>query len=160
MTVGIEIERKFLVIGDAWRTPTGVAIGQGYLNRDKQRTVRVRVAGSQAFLTIKGPSQGATRQEFEYPIPVADAQQLFELCDGTVIRKTRHVVMHDGNRWEIDEFHADNQGLIVAEIELITEDQAFAKPAWLDREVTDDPRYFNSNLISHPFCQWDLPPAS
>lgn len=158
--MGIEIERKFLVIGDAWRTPNGIAIGQGYLNREKQRSVRVRVAGSHGFLTIKGPSHGAIRQEFEYPTPVADALQLLELCDGTLIRKTRYVVMHDGNRREIDEFHPDNQGLIVAEIELITEDQSFAKPDWLDREVTDDPRYFNSNLISHPFCQWDLPPAS
>jgi CYTH domain-containing protein len=157
--MGIEIERKFLVIGDAWRTPTGTAIGQGYLNRDKQRTVRVRVAGSQAFLTIKGPSHGATRQEFEYPIPVADAHLLFGLCDGTVIRKTRHVVMHDGNCWEVDEFHADNQGLIVAEIELTTEDQTFTKPDWLGREVTDDPRYFNSNLIAHPFCKWNPSPA-
>ena len=158
--MGIEIERKFLVIGDAWRTPTGVAIGQGYLNRDKNRTVRVRVAGSQAFLTIKGPSRGATRQEFEYPIPVEDALQLLELCDGTVIRKTRHLVIQDGNRWEVDEFHADNQGLVVAEIELTTEDQTFAKPDWLGREVTDDPRYFNSNLISRPFCQWDSSPAT
>jgi CYTH domain-containing protein len=158
--MGIEIERKFLVIRDAWRTPTGVAIGQGYLNRDKQRTVRVRLAGSQAFLTIKGPSHGATRQEFEYPIPVEDALQLLELCDGTVIRKTRHLVIHDGNHWEVDEFHAENQGLVVAEIELTTEDQTFAKPDWLGREVTDDTRYFNSNLISHPFCQWDPSPAT
>ena len=158
--MGIEIERKFLVIGDAWRTPTGVAIGQGYLNRDKNRTVRVRLAGSQAFLTIKGPSQGATRQEFEYPIPVEDALQLLELCDGTVIRKTRHLVLHDGNRWEVDEFQADNQGLIVAEIELATEDQIFTKPDWLGLEVTDDTRYFNSNLISHPFCHWDTSPTT
>lgn len=158
--MGIEIERKFLVIGDAWRTPTGVAIGQGYLNRDKNRTVRVRLADSQAFLTIKGPSQGATRQEFEYPIPLEDALQMLELCDGTVIRKTRHLVIHDGNRWEVDEFHAENQGLVFAEIELTTEDQTFAKPDWLGREVTDDPRYFNSNLISHPFFQWAPSPAT
>jgi CYTH domain-containing protein len=156
--MGIEIERKFLVIGDAWRTATGTEIGQGYLNRDKSRTVRVRLAGTLAFLTVKGLSQGATRQEFEYPIPLGDALQLFELCDGTVIRKTRHVVMHDGNRWEVDEFHADNQGLVVAEIELTTEDQTFAKPDWLGKEVTDDPKYFNSNLIASPFCQWSPQP--
>jgi CYTH domain-containing protein len=153
--VGVEIERKFLVIGDAWRTQTGVAIGQGYLNRDKNRTVRVRLAGDEAFLTIKGPSLGATRQEFEYPIPMEDALQLLQLCDGPSIRKTRHVVMNDGNRWEVDEFHAENQGLIVAEIELSTEDQTISKPDWIGKEVTDDPRYFNSNLIAHPFCQWD-----
>lgn len=157
--MGVEIERKFLVIGDAWRHQSGTEIGQGYLNRDKERTVRVRLSGREAFLTIKGPSRGARRQEFEYPIAASDAMELFALCDGTVIRKTRYVVIHDTNRWEVDEFHAENQGLIVAEIELTDEGQAFTKPDWLGKEVTDDPRYFNSNLISHPFCQWNPTPA-
>lgn len=157
--MGVEIERKFLVVGDAWRQQSGTEIGQGYLNRDKARTVRVRLAGEEAFLTIKGPNRGAKRQEFEYPISASDAMELFALCDGAVIRKTRYAVMHDGNRWEVDEFHADNHGLVVAEIELSDEDQVFSKPDWLGEEVSDDPRYFNSNLISHPFCQWDLSPA-
>lgn len=152
--MGIEIERKFLVTGDGWRTATGITIGQGYLNLDKARTVRVRLAGNQAFLTVKGLSQGATRQEFEYPIPVDDAKQMFELCEGGAILKTRHMVIHDGIKWEVDEFHAANQGLVVAEIELTSEDQIFTKPDWLGKEVTDDPRYFNSNLILNPYKQW------
>ena len=152
--MGIEIERKFLVVGDAWRAAPAVPYAQGYLNRDKQRTVRVRVVRDEAWLTIKGASVGATRAEFEYPIPVADAEQLLALCDGPVIRKTRRVVEHAGARWEVDEFEGDNAGLVVAEIELPSEDAPFERPAWLGAEVTHDPRYFNSSLATAPYSTW------
>jgi CYTH domain-containing protein len=152
--MGVEIERKFLVKGNGWRTNAGTVIGQGYLNRDKNRTVRVRITGDQAFLTIKGPSVGASRLEYEYAIPTPDGLELLQLCEGTPISKTRHIVYIGEMKWEIDEFHGANDGLVVAEIELVTEDQAFALPDWIDREVTDDPRYFNSNLIEHPFSKW------
>ena len=152
--MGIEIERKFLVVGDGWRRGEGVPYAQGYLNRDPSRTVRVRIAGARAFLTVKGISQGATRQEFEYEIPVADARQLLELSDGPVVRKTRRLVEHAGSTWEVDEFEGDNAGLVVAELELESEAQAYARPDWLGREVTDDPRYYNSNLATNPYRNW------
>lgn len=152
--MAIEIERKFLVNGTAWQQAPGVLYRQGYLNRDKTRTVRVRVAGDAAFLTIKGVSVGATRAEFEYPIPVADAQALLALCDGPLVEKTRHVLNHEGTAWEVDVFAGDNAGLVVAEVELASEDQPFARPDWLGAEVTHDARYFNSNLASHPFTKW------
>jgi len=158
--VATEIERKFLVVGSAWRTGSGIRIWQGYLNRDKARTVRVRVAGEQAFLTVKGPSIGATRAEFEYAISVSDAEQMRLLCDGPVVQKTRHMVVHGGFTWEVDAFLGENAGLVVAEIELESEEQQFAVPSWAGREVTDDPRYFNSNLASHPYSMWrELPSA-
>jgi len=152
--MAVEIERKFLVTGTAWQRAPGVLYRQGYLNRDKARTVRVRVAGDAAFLTIKGVSVGATRAEFEYPISLADAQTLLTLCDGPLIEKTRHVLTHAGTVWEVDVFAGDNTGLVVAEVELASEDQFFALPDWLGEEVTHDARYFNSNLAVHPFRQW------
>lgn len=152
--MGTEIESKFLVTGTDWRTADGQRIVQGYLNRDKQRTVRVRIAGAQAFLTIKGMTSGATRAEFEYPIPLADAEALLALCDGPLIDKIRHRVDHAGLVWEIDEFSGDNAGLVVAEVELSDEDQAVALPPWVTTEVTADSRYFNSSLATHPFKQW------
>lgn len=152
--MGIEIERKFLVSGDAWRNNSGVLYRQGYLNRDKARTVRVRLAGDAAYLTVKGQSTGASRAEFEYPIPCADAVALLALCDGPLIEKTRYIVLHAGMRWEVDEFAGDNAGLVVAELELASEDQAFEHPAWLGAEVTHNARYFNSNLATHPFRVW------
>ncbi len=152
--MAIEIERKFLVVGDAWRTANGTRIWQGYLNRNKDRTVRVRVAGEQAYLTVKGATSGATRAEFEYEIPLADAEQLLAMCDGPVIQKVRHSFMHDGFIWDVDEFFGDNAGLVVAEIELRSQDQAFTKPSWVGREVTDDQRYYNSNLASNPYAAW------
>ena len=155
--MGIEIERKFLVVGDAWKLAPAVPYAQGYLNRDKQRTVRVRVVEGQAWLTIKGVSAGATRAEFEYAIPVADAEQLLALCDGPLVRKLRRVVVHEGSTWEIDEFQGDNAGLVVAEIELRSEDEAFAAPAWLGEEVTHDARYFNSSLATAPYSTWREP---
>ena len=152
--MGIEIERKFLVVGDAWRAAPALAYAQGYLNRDPQRTVRVRVVRQQAWLTIKGANSGAVRAEFEYPIPLSDAEQLLALCDGPLVRKLRRKVEHAGHTWEIDEFQGDNAGLVVAEIELPAEDAAFARPGWLGAEVTHDPRYFNSNLASRPYSTW------
>ncbi|WP_394790578.1 CYTH domain-containing protein [Rhodoferax sp.] len=152
--MAIEIERKFLVVGSDWRQGAGTVFSQGYLNRDKARTVRVRVAGAQGFLTIKGANQGATRAEFEYEIPLSDAEQLLALCEGPIIQKVRRVLVHAGATWEVDEFDGLNAGLVVAEIELVSEDQAFERPAWLGREVTDDARYFNSNLAKTPFSAW------
>ncbi len=155
--MGTEIERKFLVTGDDWRQAPADAYAQGYLNRDQQRTVRVRVARGAAWLTVKGANRGATRAEFEYEIPVADAEQLLALCDGPIVRKWRRVVVHEGATWEVDEFLGDNAGLVVAEIELAHEDQPFARPPWLGKEVTHDARYFNSNLAAAPYSSWKMP---
>lgn len=150
-----EIERKFLVTGNTWRTGNPTPFRQGYLNRDKERTVRVRIAGTHAFLTIKGPSIGASRAEFEYEIPVTDAEQLLLLCDGPLIEKTRYLVQHHGMTWEVDEFHGANAGLVVAEIELQSEMQGFSKPEWVNTEVTNDKRYYNSNLATNPYKNWN-----
>jgi CYTH domain-containing protein len=152
--MGIEIERKFLVNTNSWRQSPGEQIAQGYLNRDKQRTVRIRIAGSHAFLTIKGQSIGAIRTEYEYPIPVDDAQQLLALCQGPIIQKVRHLVHFEGFTWEVDEFLGDNAGLVIAEIELESEGQHFHKPDWVGQEVTHDPRYFNSALSEKPYSTW------
>jgi CYTH domain-containing protein len=152
--MSVEIERKFLVTGSEWRQAKGIHFCQGYLNRDKERTVRVRLSGESAFLTIKGLTEGASRAEFEYEIPVAHAEQLLRLCDGPIIQKVRHVVEYEGLIWEVDEFLGENEGLIVAEVELEREDQPFKRPSWLGQEVTDDPRYFNSNLCKNPYCKW------
>ena len=149
-----DIERKFLVEGDGWRTDEGVRICQGYLNRDKERTVRVRIAGEKAFVTIKGISSGATRAEFEYAIPVADAEALLQMCDGPLIEKTRHIVICAGTKWEVDEFYGANAGLVVAEVELETEEQTFERPEWLSAEVTEDVRYYNANLAVQPYDSW------
>jgi len=152
--MAIEIERKFLVAGEGWRQAAPLRICQGYLNRDADRTVRVRIAGERAYLTIKGRTKTIARPEFEYEIPVVDAEQLLELCERPILEKHRHVLVHAGSRWEVDEFHGDNEGLIVAEIELEREDQTFERPSWLHTEVTHDPRYFNSNLSARPYRTW------
>jgi CYTH domain-containing protein len=151
-----EIERKFLVVGDEWRSgAAGKPFRQGYLSTVKERTVRVRVTGDEALLTVKGITIGASRTEFEYPIPVDDATRMLdELCERPIISKTRFIVEHEGHIWEIDEFAGVNQGLVVAEIELARENEPFELPAWAGEEVTDDPRYFNANLISHPYTEW------
>ena len=158
--MSIEIERKFLVVGTAWRQGSGVRFSQGYLNRDKDRTVRVRLAGDQAFLTIKGRSAGASRAEFEYEVPLADGQELLKLCERPLIEKIRRVIPHEGSTWEVDEFLGENAGLVVAEIELQSEDQAFARPEWLGEEVTSDSRYFNSSLSLNPFSHWKAEPGT
>jgi CYTH domain-containing protein len=152
--MAIEIERKFLTVNDAWRSASAVYFCQGYLNRSKERTVRIRVAGELGFLTIKGASTGASRAEFEYEIPLADAKQLLALCDGPLIEKYRRNITFAGMLWEVDEFLGDNQGLVVAEIELESESQSFSKPDWIGEEVTQDARYYNSNLSINPFSNW------
>lgn len=152
--MAVEIERKFLVHGNAWRDAPATYYSQGYLNRAKERTVRVRIAGEEAFLTIKGVSVGATRAEFEYPIPLWDARNLLALCEQPLIEKYRRKILYEGFIWEVDEFLGENLGLVVAEIELPAEDTAFVKPAWVGVEVTSDPRYYNANLSSQPYTQW------
>ncbi len=151
-----EIERKFLVNGDEWRKgATGSVYHQGYLCHTPERTVRVRLATGRGFVTIKGVTKGAVRDEFEYEVPAADAKaMLAHLCEKPLIEKTRYLVKHAGLTWEIDEFHGDNAGLIVAEVELQSADQQIEKPAWIGLEVTDDPRYYNANLVNRPFKAW------
>jgi adenylate cyclase len=154
--VGVEIERKFLLAGDSWRAlGQPVLLRQGYLSSDPERVVRVRVEGNHACITIKGRSSGATRGEWEYPIPLTDANELLErLCQQPIVEKYRSKVEFAGNVWEVDEFIGVNQGLVLAEIELQAEDQAFDKPEWIGAEVTDDKRYYNSNLVRHPYSSW------
>nr|WP_314629335.1 CYTH domain-containing protein [uncultured Janthinobacterium sp.] len=154
--MGIEIERKFLLAGDAWRTlGQPVLLRQGYLSSARERVVRVRIEGEQAMLTIKGANVGATRGEWEYPIPLADAAELLDgLCEQPLIEKYRYRIEHAGMVWEVDEFLGANAGLVVAEIELASEDQPFEKPDWIGAEVSGDARYYNANLIRHPFSQW------
>jgi len=152
--VSTEIERKFLVRGTDWRQGAPVRLRQGYLNRDKERTVRVRIAGSRAYLTIKGLTRGVSRPEFEYEIPLQDGEALLTLCDGVPLEKDRYTLQHAGATWEVDEFLGANAGLAIAEIELNDERQEFERPGWLSTEVTDDPRYFNSSLIAAPYGTW------
>jgi adenylate cyclase len=161
--MGIEIERKFLVTSDAWRAAARevVVMAQGYLNDlatvdsgAMNTSMRVRIAGDQAFLNLKSRELGHTRQEFDYQIPVADARALLALCVGGVIDKRRHHVEHAGHLWEVDEFLGDNAGLVVAEIELDDAAESFAKPEWLGEEATNTPRYYNLALASRPYSQW------
>ncbi len=150
-----EIERKFLVRSDEWRSlaqPTRYR--QGYLSSVKERVVRVRTIGDRGFLTIKGINKGLTRLEFEYDVPLDDAVALLELCEEPIIEKDRSKISFGGLIWEVDEFFGDNAGLIVAEVELEDESQAFDKPPWVGQEVSGDPRYFNSNLIKKPYTSW------
>jgi adenylate cyclase len=151
-----EIERKFLVTGDGYKDEgLPVMIRQGFLSTDPERVVRVRTAGEEGFITVKGLSRGATRQEFEYGIPATDADYLLDhLCFRPLIEKIRYKVPFGGFTWEVDEFFGDNAGLVVAEIELDQEEQEFPKPSWIGREVTGDSRYFNANLVERPFKSW------
>ena len=151
-----EVERKFLVKNRDYRKEAGyVVIRQGFLNRNKKRVVRVRVMGEKAYLTIKGLTTGASRMEFEYPIPKTEAVELLEnLCEKPMIEKRRYILEVEEFTWEVDEFLGDNEGLIVAEIELEHEEQNFPKPAWLGEEVTYEPKYYNANLINKPFNSW------
>ena len=152
-----EIERKFLVKNESFKLfSTGVLYRQGYLNRDKHRTVRVRVAGEQAFLTIKGLTNGMERLEFEYPIAVSDANEMLEtMCPKPLIEKYRFNIMADGHLWEVDEFTGDNEGLIVAEVELKSSDEEVIIPDWVGAEVTGELKYYNSNLVINPFKNWN-----
>ncbi|MFC3109417.1 CYTH domain-containing protein [Undibacterium arcticum] len=154
--MGVEIERKFLLRGDGWRgLGQRVLLRQGYLSSDPARVVRVRIEGESAMLTIKGRNTGASRGEWEYPIPLADAQVFLDtLCQQPIIEKYRSRIAHAGMVWEVDEFLGANAGLVLAEIELTAEDQPFARPDWVGDEVTDDPRYYNANLIARPFSVW------
>ncbi len=152
--MGKEIERKFMVKEGPWRNAKGTRYRQGYLNSAKERSVRVRTMEDKAYLTIKGIAIGASRMEFEYEIPLQDANELLEICEKPLIEKTRYRVQEGGFVWEVDEFFRENQGLIVAEVELESEDQEFPKPDWVGEEVTGDPRYFNSNLIKNPYTNW------
>lgn len=153
--MAIEIERKFLLVGDGWRSLVGTSslLRQAYLGGDSV-SVRVRIDGDTANLNIKSRTLGMARSEFEYAIPMADAQDLLALASGPILEKTRHRVEHAGHVWEIDEFAGDNAGLIVAEIELDTIDETFQRPEWIGREVTDDPRYYNLNLSREPYSRW------
>ena len=154
--MGTEIERKFLLRDDSWKAgAAGKRYRQGYLSAEVERNVRIRIAGDRAFLTVKGRAQGITRLEFEYDVPLADAERMLdELCLKPLIEKTRYVLVHRGMTWEIDEFAGDNAGLVVAEIELDEEAQEIEFPRWVGREVTDDPRYLNANLVEKPYTTW------
>lgn len=152
----VEIERKFRVKGRPWEhAGPGVSIRQGYLARGPGAVVRVRVAGSEAWLTVKGPTQGISRLEFEVAIAFADAERMLELCDGYIVEKTRYRVGYEGELFEVDVFEAENAGLVVAELELQSEDQTFARPPWLGAEVSSDSAYRNSELSVRPYSVWD-----
>jgi CYTH domain-containing protein len=154
--VATEIERKYLVVDDAWRAGViGTVFRQGYLSTVKERIVRVRVAGDRGYLTVKGITIEAARSEFEYEIPAGEAAQMLdELCERPLIEKTRYKVEDAGLTWDIDEFAGVNEGLTIAEVEIEDKGQTITPPKWVGDEVTDDPRYFNSNLIAHPFTEW------
>jgi adenylate cyclase len=152
-----EIERKFLVTGDAWRALAvrRARMSQGYIAASAGASVRVRITGDVAHLNIKVGGLEAVRQEFEYPIPVADGEALLAAARGPLIEKTRHFVPHEGFEWEVDEFHGANAGLVVAELELDSEHQAFARPAWIGAEVTHLARYYNVSLVDRPYAVWE-----
>ena len=152
----VETERKFLLASDDWQEAVreSRALRQGYLAESENASVRIRtIDDAEAVITVKSRGHGISRPEYEYSIPIEHARELLELCGGAVLEKRRHIVMHDDNRWEIDVYSGSLQGLVVAELELGAEDQHFARPVWLGREVSDDPRYFNSAL-----ARQDRPP--
>jgi adenylate cyclase len=155
--VAIEIERKFLVEGDAWRRDVEkrAELRQGYLAVNDCCAVRVRLDDERARLNIKRATLDLRRHEYEYEIPLAEAREMLDLlCDGRQLVKTRHYLHHTGHLWEVDEFHGANAGLVVAEIELAAEDEVFARPPWLGKEVSGDPRYLNSSLAQRPYSGW------
>ncbi len=155
--MGTEIERKFLLANDDWRgLGEGKLYCQGYICSGGQGTVRVRTIGDNGFLTIKGPTRGLVRAEYEYPIPVADAREMLaNLCRGPLVEKIRYTIDFAGSIWEIDEFKNENDGLVVAEIELEQPQQQFVMPPWVGTEVSNDPRYRNSSLVINPYNSWD-----
>ncbi len=153
----LEIERKFLVVDESWRkeADTGIGMRQGYLSRNDKNSVRVRIAGDKASLNIKSATPGCVRREYEYPIPVAEAEELLAgLCIDEIIEKTRYHVRVGEFVFEIDVFSGTNRGLVVAEIELEDLNQDFPRPAWLGREVSDEIRYYNSQLAHYPYREW------
>ncbi|HJR69919.1 MAG TPA: CYTH domain-containing protein [Gammaproteobacteria bacterium] len=151
-----EIERKFLLTSEGWRAlaERQQRMTQGYIAGSDRTSVRVRIAGDDAWLNIKSGGFVASRLEYEYALPVADARELLAVAVGPLIEKTRHFVPYGGMEWEVDEFHGDNLGLVVAELELDREDQAFARPPWAGAEVTHLPRYYNVSLVNHPYRRW------
>ena len=153
--MGTEIERKFLVTDESWKSMAQPDYCcQGYLNPDPHRTVRVRIMAGCGWLTVKGATLDNTRPEFEYPVPVNEAQSMMKLCQASLIEKNRYSIRFREQTWEIDEFLGENAGLLIAEIELQSPDQIIEKPPWLGAEVSDDPRYFNSQLAQNPFRRW------
>ena len=155
--MALEIERKYLIDLEKIGTlENGVRIKQGYLSTNKDAVVRVRVKNDKAYLTIKGSNSGIVRLEFEYEIPLNEANEMLEkLCQKPVIDKTRYLIKHDIHTWEVDIFYGDNEGLVVAEVELSSEDEHINLPIWVKEEVSHDDRYFNSNLMKHPFKDWE-----
>jgi adenylate cyclase len=151
-----ETERKFLVKDDSYKKlGKGEYLHQGFLSTNEERVVRVRIKGGQAWLTIKGKTAGATRAEYEYEIPKSDAEYMLQhLCLKPTIEKHRYIIQHASFTWEVDEFHGENEGLVVAEIELPSEDTPFDLPTWVGEEVTGEPRYFNANLVKRPYNSW------
>lgn len=151
-----EIERKYLVRNDDWRAgAVGVPIRQGYLSSDPRAVVRVRIEGTRGLLTVKGPSSGITRDEFEYPVPLEDAWEMLDrLCDGRIVHKTRYRVTAGARVWMVDEFHAGNEGLVLAEVELESEGEVVEPPDWAGDEVSSDPRYTNVALAKRPWGEW------
>lgn len=150
-----EIERKFLVLRDKWQPKDkGERICQGYLSEDKERTVRVRLKGEKAFLTVKGKNDGISRAEFEYEIPVKDGEAMLKLCRKPLVEKIRYCEEVAGHVWEIDCFYGANDGLIMAEVELANAVEEVILPSWAGKEVSADSRYYNANLRQHPYCEW------
>ncbi len=154
--MGVEIERKFLVIGNGYRKGcSGIFCKQGYLASEPNCTVRVRIIGDKGFLTVKGAVNGLFRTEYEYEIPVSDAEKMLdELCPKPLIEKHRYTVNISGLVWDIDEFHGQNEGLVIAEVNLHSESQQISLPDWVGREVSSDARYYNVNLAKNPYCRW------
>lgn len=154
--MGKEIEKKFLLAGNGWQgLDEGKEYCQGYLNSEKGRTVRVRTIGNRGILTIKGPNDRGARLEYEYDIPFVDAREMLDLlCHKPLIEKIRYCIPFAGFVWEVDEFKGENEGLLIAEIELDHVGQEFTKPAWIGREVTADNRYYNANLVRNPYSAW------
>lgn len=156
--MGLEIERKFLIKQNKWQPPNqGKVYRQGYIYTHNGSTVRIRVAGNEGYLTLKSKTTGCTRAEFEYAIPLAEAEEMLELlCDRPLIEKIRYRVTFNGCIWEVDRFLGENEGLMLAEIELETENQHLLLPEWIDTEVTEEQRYYNSNLAKNPYTNWEV----
>ncbi|MDX2442982.1 MAG: CYTH domain-containing protein [Bacteroidales bacterium] len=155
--MGVEIERKFLIIGDYKHLAKEVdEISQGYLSLSNEQAVRIRVSGEKGYITIKGMGNktGVSREEWEYEIPVSDALELLRMCKNGIIRKNRYLIDFEGKTFEVDEFSGDNEGLVVAELELNSENEPFEKPSWLGREITGEDKYYNLMLVKHPFKDW------
>lgn len=155
--MAVEIERKFLVVGQSWRdsVESSTRIVQAYIASTDKATVRVRIKADRAFLTLKGNSQGISRSEFEYEVPVPDAERMIaELAQGPVIDKVRHIIPVAGHTWELDVFAGDNAGLVMAEVELSSSEEEFVLPDWAGNEVSDDGRYYNVNLVTNPYRNW------